>query len=80
MKWLPRLDQQLNSKEPEMQSTSERFVTTDEAAEYLHKPTSWLHNNAGRLRIPRYKVGNQWRYRLSEIAEWVERGAQRTAV
>ena len=55
-----------------MEKTKEKFVTTDEAAEYLHKPTSWLHNNAGRLRIPRYKVGNQWRYRLSEIAEWVE--------
>lgn len=50
----------------------ERFATTDEVAIYLNKPTSWVHNNAARLEIPRYKVGNQYRYQLSEVARWVK--------
>jgi excisionase family DNA binding protein len=53
-------------------TTIERFSTTAEAAELLGKPRSWLHNNAARLGIPRYKTGNHWRYRLSEVSAWVE--------
>ncbi|WP_169309981.1 helix-turn-helix domain-containing protein [Aeromicrobium marinum] len=51
---------------------AEPFCDTEEAAAFLHKPPSWVYANAGRLRIPRYKVGNHWRYRLSELASWVE--------
>jgi excisionase family DNA binding protein len=55
-----------------MGTTTERFVSTEEAAELLGKPVSWLRNNAGPLGIPRYHLGNHWRFRLSEVAEWVE--------
>lgn len=51
----------------------ERYVGTEEAAAFLDKPKSWLHNNAARLGIPRYRVGNHFRWRLSELAQWVER-------
>jgi hypothetical protein len=50
----------------------ESYATTDETAEFLKKPNSWMHNNAGPRGIPRYKVGNHWHYKLSEVAEWVE--------
>lgn len=53
-------------------TTAEPFVGTKEAAEFLGKPRSWLFNNAERLGVPRYQIGNQWRYRLSEVAAWVE--------
>jgi excisionase family DNA binding protein len=53
-------------------ATIERWVTTDEVATYLSKPPSWLHNNAARLGIPRSKVGKHYRYKLSEVAAWVE--------
>ena len=56
-------------------TTRERFVTVEETAEYLGKPPSWIYNNAERLRLPRYRVGNQWRFRLSEVDEWVRAGA-----
>jgi len=54
-------------------TTQEPFVTTDNVAEYLCKPPSWVHNNAGPLGLPRYKLGNHYRYLLSEVAAWVQR-------
>jgi len=52
--------------------TKEAFATTEDVAEYLSRPASWVHNNAGRLGLPRYKVGNHYRYLLSEVAAWVQ--------
>jgi predicted DNA-binding transcriptional regulator AlpA len=56
-----------------IERSAEPFVTTEQIAEFLGKPPSWIHNNAGRLSIPRRRLGNQWRYRCSEVAEWLER-------
>lgn len=52
--------------------TNESWVTTEVVADYLAKPAGWVYSNAARLGIPRYKVGNQYRYRLSEVSAWVE--------
>ena len=60
-----------------MNKTDDRLATTEEVADYLNKPATWLYNNAGRLGIPRYRIGNHYRYRMSEVAAWVE---GRTAV
>jgi len=54
----------------------EAFVSTEQVAEFLGKPVSWIFNNAARAGLPRYKVGNHYRYRLSEVAAWVERQAR----
>lgn len=54
-----------------MINTIEPFVGTDDVAELIGKPTSWVHNNAGRLGIPRYRLGKQYRYLLSEVREWM---------
>ena len=51
------------------------YVDVEAASEYLDKPVSWVRNNSDRLRLPRYRVGNQWRYRLSEIDDWMSQGA-----
>jgi hypothetical protein len=59
-----------------MHQTIEAWVTTDDVAEYLAKPKSWVHNNAGPLGIPRRRIGNQYRYRLSEVAAWVDGSAR----
>jgi predicted DNA-binding transcriptional regulator AlpA len=50
----------------------EPYVGTTDTAAFLGKPKSWLFNNAELLGVPRYRIGNQWRYRLSEIAAWME--------
>ncbi len=52
--------------------TTEAWVTTEEAAEYLRKPPGWLHANAERLRVPRRKIGQHYRYRLSELDAWLD--------
>lgn len=52
--------------------TPEPYVDTQTVADFLGKPLSWLHHNSASLSIPRYKVGNHWRYKLSEIEEWVQ--------
>lgn len=49
-----------------------RLVSHKEAAEYLTKPESWLYHEGERQGIPRYKIGNQWRYRLTELDEWID--------
>lgn len=64
------------SEDTRNMNSPEKFVSTAEVAEYLNKPTSWVHDNAGRMRIPRYKLGNQYRYLLSEVAEWVSARAR----
>lgn len=56
-----------------MSNTPEPFVSGEYAAALLGKDTRWLRNNAERLGIPRYKIGNQYRFRLSEVAGWAER-------
>lgn len=56
-----------------MNAQTESFVTTEQVADFLGKPQTWIHNNAARAGIPRYKVGNQYRYRLSEVSAWVKR-------
>lgn len=57
------------------QLTAEPFVGTREVAAFLGKPVSYVYEHAGRLGIPRYKLGNQWRYLLSEVEDWL-RGHQ----
>lgn len=54
---------------------TEKLLTTEEVCRYLGKPRSWLYHEARNQRIPRYKIGNQWRYRADEVAEWVSRQA-----
>lgn len=52
----------------------EPFVDLQTVAEFLDKDRDWLYSNQARLGIPRCRVGRHWRYRLSEVAEWVEQG------
>jgi hypothetical protein len=53
-------------------ATLEPWVNTDTAAAHLGKPPSWLRDNVIKLGIPHRKLGNQYRYRLSEIDAWIE--------
>jgi excisionase family DNA binding protein len=66
-----RADRKGNMTTTDHPATAERYVTTDEVAEFLGKPVTWVYNNAGPLGIPRYRLGNHYRYRLSEVAEWL---------
>lgn len=52
-----------------------RLITQKEAADRIGKPVSWLHHRADELGIPRYRIGNHWRYRVSELDEWINQQA-----
>lgn len=49
----------------------EPYVGTDAVAAFIGKPVSFVYDRAGALGIPRHKIGNHYRYRLSEVAAWV---------
>jgi hypothetical protein len=50
---------------------TERWVGTAAIAEHIGKPISWVENNADRLRMPRVRLGKQWRYRISDVDTWL---------
>ena len=56
-----------------MMETVEPWVTTEEIAHYLNKPSNWVRENSKRLGIPRVKIGRQWRYKKSQIESWLTR-------
>jgi excisionase family DNA binding protein len=50
----------------------EPWVDTETVAAHLNKPVSFIYNRAEELGIPRIKIGNVYRYRLSEVDKWLE--------
>lgn len=56
--------------------TPEPFVTSAEVSQFLSKKLSWIYDHMHE--IPHHKIGNHYRFRLTEIAAWVEgRGVDR---
>ena len=55
---------------------SEKYISLDEAAEYLGiKPVtlrSWIRDPNNE--VPAHKVGRFWKFKCSEIDEWVNSG------
>lgn len=49
-----------------------RLMTTEEAAEFLHKSPWWIRENIGILGIPAVKLGRQWRFKREELERWLE--------
>lgn len=52
-------------------SAREPWVTTNEVATHIGKPASWVYANAARVGLPRRKIGQHFRYRLSEVDTWM---------
>ena len=46
----------------------------DGAAEYLDVSSVTIYRWLEKGRIPAHRVGKQWRFKLSEIDEWVRSG------
>ncbi|RZS89880.1 AlpA family transcriptional regulator [Motilibacter rhizosphaerae] len=57
----------------------EPFVSPAAVGEHIGKPVSWIYNNAERLGIPRYRLGKQLRFRLSEVDAWLAQQSEGTA-
>lgn len=52
--------------------TDKDILTTADAADYLATSPAYLRNNCKRLGIPGYKIGNQLRFRRSELDAWLD--------
>ena len=57
------------------ENTAEKWVSIEEAAEHLDVKVStirdWIRKD---VNIPRNKIGKQWKFKLSELDEWVKSG------
>ena len=55
---------------------TDKWINIDEAADYLGiKPVtlrSWIRH--GREGLPAQKIGKQWKFKISELDEWVKSG------
>lgn len=58
-----------------MNQFDEKWISLEEAAEYLDvKPgtiRAWIRQEKG---IPAHKIGKLWKFKLSELNEWVVTG------
>lgn len=59
-------------------SEPEFFVTSEVVCEYLSVSVRTLYRWLGAYRaFPCYKVGGVWRFKLSEVRDWVEQNNPR---
>lgn len=54
---------------------TEGLWDSSQMAQYLGKSPQWLRTAQSILGIPAYKVGQQWRFRKSEVDAWLSRNA-----
>lgn len=55
-----------------MKVTEKEVFSLKEVAEYLGKPPSYLYNNVEKMGIPHVKIGQQYRFLISDIKMWLE--------
>jgi excisionase family DNA binding protein len=52
------------------------ILTPEELAERLKLPVSWIYEHCRERalnRLPGFKLGKYWRFRESDVREWLER-------
>jgi len=54
--------------------TQEKWSSIDEIAEHLGVSKDTIRNWIKKNEMPAYKIGKQWRFRISEVDQWVKRG------
>lgn len=55
-------------------NNDENWIGTDEAAQYLGVKVSTLRKWLKDKKIPSHKVGKLWKFKKSELDEWVKSG------
>jgi len=51
----------------------ERLLTIDEVAEFLHMNPMTVYSWVRDGKIPAFKIGKVWRFRKTEIYEWLKK-------
>ena len=57
-----------------MITTVDKWISVEGVAEYLDVSTVTIYRWLEKNRIPAHRVGKQWRFKSSEIDEWVRSG------
>lgn len=52
----------------------EKWCSVDEISDYLGVSRETIYRWIDNKKIPSYKVGRQWKFKISEVDEWVKRG------
>lgn len=53
---------------------NDNYISVDEAAQYLGIKPVTLRNWIKKTDIPTRKIGKQWKFKRSELDEWVNSG------
>jgi excisionase family DNA binding protein len=51
---------------------NEPWIDSKQASEHLGSSADWLVANIQKLQIPHSRLNRQYRFRLSELDEWVQ--------
>ena len=54
-----------------MSTQTERWIKTEEAAEYLSVSRSYLYQKGDSVGVPRVRLGDGYRYRMSDLDAWM---------
>ena len=53
---------------------NEKWIGIEEAAEYMDVTKDTVRNWIKRTDIPAHKIGRLWKFKFSEVDEWVKSG------
>jgi excisionase family DNA binding protein len=57
------------------QAPAEQWVSVDQIAQHLNVKTFTIYKWLERKDMPAHKVGRLWRFKITEIDEWVRLGS-----
>ena len=58
----------------ETQEPTEQWVSVDQVAQHLKVKPDTVYKWLERKYMPAHKVGRLWRFKITEIDEWVRKG------
>jgi excisionase family DNA binding protein len=61
-------------KQMEVQDAAEQWVSVEQIAQHLNVKAFTIYKWLERKDMPAHKVGRLWRFKITEIDEWVRRG------
>lgn len=65
------------SKETEMTTMEDRWLSVDEIAAYLGVKRDTIYKWIGEKNMPAHKIGRLWKFKKDETDEWVRGGGAR---
>ena len=62
----------VRTEEPATKEPGDPLLTVKELAKLIKKSTSWIYKESMKDTIPRYKIGGELRFKMSEVEAWFE--------